>query len=565
VLDSEWAYRIGFKPFADIGQDVFLVVSPTKINAFVASAEAVTQMTTRRNDFPKPLKLYKRIDIYGKNVLSTEGSAWRMHRRLTAPSFGEKNNGLVFTESIHHAQALLKLWTGSDKKGNKTVNNPGQGTSTFALYIISRAGFDVRVLWPHEEQERPAENGTEYAKSVFTSSNPPPGHKMDYRQAMRSLLENIMWTQIAPPKWLAKSPIKFHRKVGLSVIEWGQYMEELLEAKKNEVARGQDHAAGMDLFGAMIRGSGILDPSAKSEFQESDLMGNAFVLMVAGHETTANALHFSLIYLALNRHSQKRLQEDIDKATEGKPISEWRYEEIFPKLFDSMAAAVMNETLRVTQPIINIPKSTEPGRPQTFSMEGKEYLMPGDTHVSLCSAIHRNPKYWPPPPGPDKTFTTDPNRLDTDRWRPERWLATPSPSASTFEDEDYDDETLRGPTGADTSSHLFKPVKGSYIPFSDGYRSCIGRRFAQVEILVLFAVIFSTHSVELAVDEWASDAEVERMPKGGEERRRVWLKAAERADRLMTKEMHSIITLQLRGQTVPIRIVRRGEERFPME
>jgi cytochrome P450 len=384
---------------------------------------------------------------------------------------------------------------------------------------------------------------------------------------MSTLLENIMWTQIAPPRFLAYSPFKALRKLGTAVDEWGKYMKEMLEAKKTEVACGQDKA-GMDLFQSMIRGSGILDANNKTGLQESDVLGNAFVIMLAGHETTANALHFSLIYLALNWPTQKRLQEDIDQALKGKPIPTWSYEEYFPKLFDSMAAAVMNETLRLLQPIINIPKCTEPGRPQQFVMDGKEYLMPADVHIGLSAAVHRNPRYWPPPPGESpnglNSSSNASSRTDADRWRPERWLA-PHKQAQQSEEMAYDDETLRGPSGDDTSAHLFKPVKGSYIPFSDGYRSCIGRRFAQVEILVLFAVFFSQYSVELAVDDFATDAEIERMPRGGSERKAVWEKAAKRAEYLLTERMVSIVTLQLREGSIPIRLVRRGEERFVFE
>lgn len=313
----------------------------------------------------------------------------------------------------------------------------------------------------------------------------------------------------------------------------------------------------------MIRSSGILDASSKSELQKSDLLGNAFVIMLAGHETTANAIHFSLLYLALNFQSQRRLQEDIDKALGGQAISDWKYEEDFPKLFNGMAAAVMNETLRLLQPIINIPKSTAPGCPQPVFMEGKQYMIPGGTHVSLCCAIHRNPKYWPGPANDDEGSRKD-GVNDADRFRPERWLAS-TKSSEEFVDINYDDEDLRGPSGEDTSAHLFKPVKGSYIPFSDGYRSCIGRRFAQVEILAFFAVVFSQYSVELAVDKFATDEEIERMAKGGDERKKVWNKAAERAEYLLGKTMASIITLQLRGHNVPIRLVRRGEERFAFE
>jgi cytochrome P450 len=336
-------------------------------------------------------------------------------------------------------------------------------------------------------------------------------------------------------------------------------MDEIYDTKKGQVASGHKFA-GMDLFQALIRASNILDEKQTS-VKKSDILGNAFVLMLAGHETTANALHFSLVYLAMHWSSQKRLQQDIDTIIHGRPIEEWKYEEDFPKLFGAMPAAVMNETLRLLQPIINIPKTTAPGRPQSFAMNDEQYTIPGDTHIWLSCAVHRNPKYWPGPGTEEerKHHLTDPNRF-----RPERWLLDTKPSDS-FVDIAYDDEELRGPSGEDTSASLFKPVKGSYIPFSDGYRSCIGRRFAQVELLAAFAVIFSQFSVELAVDEWANEEEIEKMPIDGTERKEVWQKAADNAQHLLRTKMASIITLQLRGGEIPIRLVKRGEEKFKFD
>jgi len=218
---------------------------------------------------------------------------------------------------------------------------------------------------------------------------------------------------------------------------------------------------------------------------------------------------------------------------------------------------VMNEVLRLLQPVINIPKSTAADSPQEVSMDGQRYVFPGDCDVQLCAAVHRNPKYWPAP----ADHKSSNGRLDTDCFRPERWLVDDKPTKA-FEDIDYDDEDLRGPADEDTSSQLFQPVKGSYIPFSNGYRSCIGRRFAQIEILVLLAIVFLQYSVELAVDDFATDAEIEKMPIGGEQRKEIYQKVVDRADHLLMKTMGSIITLQLRGQNIPIRLVRRGRERF---
>jgi cytochrome P450 len=523
--------------------------------------------------------MYGALNIYGMNLVSTEGPEWRMHRKLVAPSFGERNNEMVFNESLHHAQSLLNLWTGPDGSGNKTVNDPAVAAMSFALYVISSAGFDVRVTWPHEEEQSRPASKTDASKSMLVGSEVPPGHKMSYRQAISDLLHNIMWTQIIPPKYLrksachlyclpsfpvqcvlidriARSPVKIHRTVGAALVEWGQYMDELYDHKKNQVASGDTNNAGMDLFDALIRQSGILE-GKKTDLQKSDLLGNAFVLMLAGHETTANTLHFSLAYLAMHRDSQKRLQEDLDDALQGNPVEKWTYEEHFPKLFGGMAAAVMNETLRLIQPVLNIPKSTAPGRPQQLTLGGQQYTIPGGTNILLSGAVHRNPKYWP---APSDDSTSD-GVADVDQFRPERWL-TQAKTEEGFVDINYDDEDLRGPSGEDTSSKLFKPVKGSYIPFSDGFRSCIGRRFAQVEILVVLATIFSQYTVELAVEEFASDQDIEDMPRGSKQRADIYQKAIDRADHLLKTKVDSIITLQLRDSSIPIRLVRRGNERF---
>jgi cytochrome P450 len=182
--------------------DIFIVASPTRLNAFVADAEAITQITSRRNDFPKPLEMYGALDIYGKNLVTTEGPDWRGHRKLVAPSFGEKNNELVFTETLHHAQSMLSLWTGDDGRGNKTVADPSAAAMNFALYVISSAGFDVRMKWPHEEGRETTEKTDD--TSMFVESEAPPGHTMNYREALSELLHNIMWTQIMPLHWLRK-------------------------------------------------------------------------------------------------------------------------------------------------------------------------------------------------------------------------------------------------------------------------------------------------------------------------------------------------------------------------
>ncbi len=117
------------------------------------------------------------------------------------------------------------------------------------------------------------------------------------------------------------------------------------------------------------------------------------------------------------------------------------------------------------------------------------------------------------------------------------------------------------PPGPRPPRRCTAPPRGAYIPFSEGYRACLGRRFAQAEILAVLAVIFKSHSVELCTDTYASESEVEAMQEA--ERREVWGKAKRDVEEKLRKDMGMVFSMQLRGKEgVKVRVCRRGEERF---
>lgn len=97
---------------------------------------------------------------------------------------------------------------------------------------------------------------------------------------------------------------------------------------------------------------GVPPTSSKQLLSDSEILGNAFVFILAGHETAANTLHFSMLYLAMNWASQARLHKDLDEIFGDRPVSQWDYERDVPKLFGSMAGAVMNEQLRLIPPVV---------------------------------------------------------------------------------------------------------------------------------------------------------------------------------------------------------------------
>lgn len=349
-------------------------------------------------------------------------------------------------------------------------------------------------------------------------------------------------------------------------------MDEMFQQKKSAVLKG-DEGDSMDLMIALLKGAGITKESPTGgkplaqTLTDEEIIGNAFVFILAGHETTANSIHFCLVLLAMNIAAQRRLQADLDDIFHGRPVSEPDYEEIVPKLFGSMAGAVLNEELRLLAPVVGLPKSTMKDSPQPLKIGGKSCTVPADCYISMVTpAAHRNPNQWPtgPPANPNKA-THPLSNLDNDleEFKPERWiLDSDAKYTASMPEQDADDEAsnLGINTAADTSAALYRPPKGAYISFSEGHRSCIGRRFAQVEILAVLALIFSQYSVELAVDAYASDEEVEKMDHNA--RFGVWTKARDEANRQMNEDMGTIITLQLRKGAIGLRLVKRGKERF---
>ncbi|KAF2173809.1 hypothetical protein M409DRAFT_48731 [Zasmidium cellare ATCC 36951] len=546
LLVPEFLWNQKHEIFKKYNSDVLIIVAPGANTLYVADADVISQITARRNDFPKPVWMYKGIDVYGKNVVSTEGANWRHHRKITSPPFTEKNNVLVWKESLRQAESMMAGWTTKDAEVSSPVWSVATEAMRLSLHVISRAGFGVGLFWPHEKSD------TEI----------PSGHKMSYKGALETLLHNLI-IMILTPQWILKySPLKMHKVAYQSFCEWGQYMREMYNDKRAEVKSGASRD-GMDLMGALVKGAGMTEESLNDTDAEKggsqlltddEILGNAFVFILAGHETAANTIHFSMLFLAMHMKSQKRLQEDLDSILGDKPATEWDYDRDMPRLFGSMGGAVMNEQLRILPPVIGIPKTTPKDQPQGLIYEGRNITVPGSCYVTLATAAtHRNPKYW--------SHTSEEDLVD---FRPERWLLDPSKENSNSEANTYEEEEgldFDGPDKRpDTAASPFRPPKGSYVPFSEGYRSCLGRRFAQVEILAVLAIVFKTWTVELDVSEYLSDEEFKTATP--ELRQEAWNKANERAKDLLENGMMTIITLQMRKGKVPFRFVKRGCERF---
>jgi cytochrome P450 len=164
---------------------------------YTSSAEAIHQIMSKRDAFPKPTEAYNILEMYGKNVLTTEGAEWRMHRRITAASFNERNAALVFAESIDQTQGLITQWLGADGKGDKTIKTIEHDTMSLMLHIIGYVGFGLRLLWPG--QTLPADADPKLAK--YSTLEPPEGYSLNFEDALAHTLEHILILLLVP-KWL---------------------------------------------------------------------------------------------------------------------------------------------------------------------------------------------------------------------------------------------------------------------------------------------------------------------------------------------------------------------------
>ena len=597
--NPNWPWEYKYEPFKRLGTDTFLTASPAGLSLWTADPSVISQITTRRNDFPKPTQIYASLDAYGKNVVSTEGAEWRHHRKSTSPPFTEKNNQLVWAETLDQTQAMVASWVGEDGKGNKTIDRIMDDTMRLSLHVISRAGFGRKMEWPTSEAAETTTNGDiNHSKIKNESKDIDAGHTMSYTYALHCLLDNIILIMLMPKSLLSWSlpisflrhlqsrlttpaerlPIPIVRKSYDAYTEWGDYMRGMVAAKKAALRRSITSSNSMDILGQLVKGQVMAEEVKNSPppLTDSEILGNAFVIILAGHETTANSIHFALIYLALHTSFQRRLQKDIDGIFQGRPVSEWDYDRDLPGLFGGMTGAVLNEELRLVPAVVSIPKSTYNVPDQNLMVNGKKCTMPGGQLINLLvGSVHRNPKAWPhgPPTNPSKPAHPFSN-LDNDleEFKPERWVLNEHENVDSgnvdssnanghyMPKENVEGDDLGVNVAPDTANSLYRPPKGAYIPFSDGHRACLGRRFAQIEVLACLAVIFSKYSVELAVDKYASDVEVERM--GDTEKAQVWEKAADDAQHLLNFGCSVIISLQMRKGHVSLRFVPRREERF---
>ncbi|XP_040018847.2 thromboxane-A synthase [Gasterosteus aculeatus] len=179
----------------------------------------------------------------------------------------------------------------------------------------------------------------------------------------------------------------------------------------------------------------------KKMITEDEIVGQAFVFLLAGYETSSNTLAFTCYLLAINPECQRKVQREVDEffARHESPdytnVQELKYLDM-----------VISETLRLYPPGFRFARDID----QDCVLNG-QFLPKGATLEIPAGFLHYDPEHW-----------TEPQSFIPERFTPE----------------------------AKASRHPFV-----YLPFGAGPRNCVGMRLAQLEIKMALVRLFHRFSV----------------------------------------------------------------------
>ncbi|KAF5710523.1 cytochrome P450 monooxygenase 3A7 [Fusarium mundagurra] len=414
--------------------DTFIIVSPKQIRVFTGNAKASDDLCRRRRDFVKAVALYKPLEIFGRNVVTTEGDDWVRHRRITTPPFNERNSALVWNESKRQATEMLKMWA-SNPKG---VVNPQSDTMVLALHVLTAAGFGRSYTFG---------SGLESALE---------NHSLTYRDSLSLILGNLFTAVFTAtlnlPTWMLPSKFK---QVQDAVVNFRQYMAEMVAEEREAMDAGAEEQD--NLMSILVRASENRNKEGKGtrHLTDSEIYGNLFSYNLAGHETTSNTLAYATILLAANPEWQKWAAEEVDQVTTGVDLKDLDYETYYPQL--KRVLAVMHETLRLFGAARAVPKTTLID--QTLKVNGTSYTIPKNTFIGVnLAGLHTSSASW------------GDNAL---QWLPSRWI-----------------------TADETGEKLAAMPTGAFLPWAAGPRVCPGKKFSQVEFVAVMACLLKDYTVE---------------------------------------------------------------------
>lgn len=364
------------------GRHVLLIVDPALVPALLIEHAA---------DTTKGPGLERARHLLGDGLLTSEGADHRRARRLVAPAFSPRRLSGYVDLFAERTAAHVAGWTdGADVDMHREM-------ATLTLDIVGRTllGIDLRERAPG------IRSALEAALEHFAATRPG----LDRRRQGRA----------ATPEEIGVDTS--------ALAEAHRLVDEIVEQRRANPSEDRG-----DVVSALLAAS--LQPDGLSPAEVHD---HVLTLLMAGHETTANALSFTLHLLGSHPDVQARLHAEVDTLGGRLPTAD-----DLPKL--TYTRAVVTEAIRRYPPAWLI------GRATGTEIELGGWRVPAGSLVAVCPLLMHHDRRWFP----------EPDAFDPDRWLDGRRDAVP---------------------------------RYAYLPFGTGPRACVGEQFAWAEAVTALAVI----------------------------------------------------------------------------
>ena len=400
------AARIGPIARVQLGYLPVYVVTDADLAHEVLSAQASSFKKSQVVQYLRPL--------LGGGLLTAEGGDHKRNRKLLAPAFAPKRLAAYGDVMVGETRTQLARWR------DRQAIDLGAEMMEMTLAIAGRTmfGADVRA------DAHTVAEGLELA--------------------MRAQAENLR----SPIRLGYSWPLPRHRRMRRGVAMLDAVVYRLIREGR---ARGTDRGDVLSiLLLARDEAGGLTDAQIRDE---------VMTLLLAGHETTANALTWTWYHLARNPEALRRLEAEIDRLGK-RAVSVDDLEHLPWNL------AVIEEAMRLHPPAYMT------GRESTEDIVLGGHRLPKGTLVAVyIRGIHRRADYYPAP----------------EAFSPERML----PEAKKARPRQH------------------------YLPFGAGPRVCIGSHFALLEAQLALATMVQHVRLSLRQPTVELEPLITLRPRGG--------------------------------------------------
>jgi cytochrome P450 len=374
-------FRIG--PF-----DLYLLSHPDHVrDVLVAGSHSVT----------KSQVLQEARRILGDGLLTSEGKVHRRNRRVLQPLFQREHVERYGQVMVEHTSLAAERW----RNGQELDLHDELMALTLSIVAKSLFGADV------EEAD---------ARGVADSLRTMLGMYDRYLMPFASYLERL--------------PLPSNRRFWRAKAAVDEVVFGLIRNRRADGGRGHGDVL------SLLLGEREADevPDGYRPMTDRQIRDEATTLFLAGHETTAIALTWTLYLLSQNPDAEARLHDELDHILGGR----------LPTPADlanlAFTRRVLSESLRLYPPAWTMGRRVASDLPVTGC------LVPAGATILLSQyIIHHDPRWYP-----------DPWRFDPDRWEPAVVATRP---------------------------------KHSFFPFGAGPRMCIGEDFAWMEGMLVLATL----------------------------------------------------------------------------